>query len=114
MKFKFKKKFDVIVSLETLEHINKSDGIKWIKKCFKLLKKNGIFICSSPLLRIRNGRPFITNPHHLHEMKRSELEKVLKKVFKTKNIYLFIQETNNLKPCINENEGLSIFVIRKK
>ena len=114
LKFKFKKKFDVIVSLETLEHINKSDGIKWIKKCFKLLKKNGIFICSSPLLRIRNGRPFITNPHHLHEMKRSELEKVLKKVFKTKNIYLFIQETNNLKPCINENEGLSIFVIRKK
>ncbi len=113
LNFKYKKKFDVIVSLETLEHINRSDGIKWIKKCYNLLKKNGIFICSSPLLRIRKGKPFITNPHHLHEMKRFELEKILKSTFKTKNLNLFIQENNNLKPCINENEGLSIFVIRK-
>ena len=46
-------------------------------------------------------------------MKRFELEKILKSTFKTKNLNLFIQENNNLKPCINENEGLSIFVIRK-
>ncbi len=71
-------------------------------------------MCSSPLLRIRNGKPFITNPHHLNEMKRSELENILKKTFKVKNINLFIQENNNLKPCIEENEGLSIFVLRKK
>ena len=111
--FKYKKKFDAIVSLETLEHISRLNGIRWIKKCYNLLKKNGIFVCSSPLLRIRNGKPFITNPHHLHEMKRSELEIILKKTFKVKNINLFIQENNNLKPCINENEGLSIFVLRK-
>ncbi len=114
LNFKYKKKFDVIVSLETLEHINKSNGIKWIKKCYSLLNKNGILVCSSPLLRIRNGKPFITNPHHLHEMRRSELENLLKKTFKVNNINLFIQENNNFKPCINENEGLSIFVIRKK
>ena len=45
-----------------------------------------------PLLRIRNGKPFITNPHHLHEMRRSELENLLKKTFKVNNINLFIQE----------------------
>ena len=111
--FNYKKKFDTIVSLETLEHINKTDGIRWIKKCYNLLKKDGIFVCSSPLLRIRNGKPFITNPHHLHEMKKSELENILKKTFKVKNINLFIQESNNLKPCVKENEGLSIFVLRK-
>jgi 2-polyprenyl-3-methyl-5-hydroxy-6-metoxy-1,4-benzoquinol methylase len=111
--FKFEKKFDAIVSLETLEHISKKNGIKWIKKCYNLLKKDGIFVCSSPLLRIRDGKPFITNPHHLHEMKRAELENILKKTFKVKNINLFIQENNNLKPCIDENEGLSIFVLRK-
>ena len=99
--------------METLEHLNKLDGIKWIKKCFNLLKKNGVFICSSPLLRIRNRKSFITNPHHLHEMRRFELEKNLKKIFKVKNLNLFIQESNNLKPCTNENEGLSIFVIKK-
>jgi 2-polyprenyl-3-methyl-5-hydroxy-6-metoxy-1,4-benzoquinol methylase len=113
LNFNYKKKFDIIVSLETLEHINKLDGIRWIKKCYSLLKKNGIFICSSPLLRIRNKKIFITNPHHLHEMRRSELERCLKKIFKVKNINLFIQESNNLKPCTNENEGLSIFVLKK-
>lgn len=114
LNFNYKKKFDAIISLETLEHINKYDGIKWIKKCYKLLKKNGIFVCSSPLLRIRNKKPFITNPHHLHEMKRSELERLLKKIFKVSNINLFIQEGNNIKPCTNENEGLSIFVLKKQ
>lgn len=113
LKYNNRKKFDTIVSLETLEHINKSDGISWIKKCYNMLKKNGIFICSSPLLRIRNGKPFITNPHHLHEMKKTELEKILKRIFKVKNINLFIQESNNLKPCTNENEGLSVFVLKK-
>ena len=113
LNYKYPKKFDVIVSLETLEHINKTDGINWIKKCYKMLKKEGIFICSSPLLRIRNGKPFITNPHHLHEMKKTGLEKIFKKTFKTKNLNLFIQEKNNLKPCTSENEGLSIFVLKK-
>ena len=114
LKYKPNKKFDAIVSLETLEHINREDGINWIKKCYNILKKNGIFVCSSPLLRIRNGKPFITNPHHLYEMKKTELEKILKTTFNTKNINSFIQESNNLKPISNEYEGLSIFVIRKK
>jgi 2-polyprenyl-3-methyl-5-hydroxy-6-metoxy-1,4-benzoquinol methylase len=114
LNFDYKKRFDTIVSLETLEHLNKLDSIKWIKKCYYLLKKNGIFICSSPLLRIRNKKSFITNPHHLHEMKRVELERNLRKIFNVKNLNLFIQENNNLKPCTNENEGLSIFVIKKQ
>jgi 2-polyprenyl-3-methyl-5-hydroxy-6-metoxy-1,4-benzoquinol methylase len=113
LNFNLKKKFDTVVSLETLEHLNKIDGINWIKKCYKLLKKNGIFVCSSPLLRIRNKKAFITNPHHLHEMRRSDLERHLKRIFKKRNINLFIQENNNLKPHANENEGLSIFVLKK-
>ena len=114
LKYKPNKKFDAVVSLETLEHINRVDGINWIKKSYNMLKKNGIFVCSSPLLRIRNGKPFITNPHHLHEMKKSELVKILKSTFNTKNINIFIQDSNSLKPILNENEGLSIFVVRKK
>ena len=114
LKYKPKNRFDAIVSLETLEHINRVDGVNWIKKCYNMLKKNGIFVCSSPLLRVRNGKPFITNPHHLHEMKRAELEQILKSTFHTKDINMFIQESNNLKPISNENEGLSIFVVRKK
>lgn len=113
MNFKFNRKFDAIISVETLEHLNKEDGLKWLQNCYKNLNKNGIFICSSPLLRIRNKKPFITNPHHLHELKKTELFLHLKRIFKTKNVNAFIQETDNLKPLTTETEGLCIFVIKK-
>jgi 2-polyprenyl-3-methyl-5-hydroxy-6-metoxy-1,4-benzoquinol methylase len=113
MNFKFNRKFDAIISVETLEHLNKEDGLKWLQNCYKNLNKNGIFICSSPLLRIRNKKPFITNPHHLHELKKTELFLHLKRIFNTKNVNAFIQETDNLKPLTTETEGLCIFVIKK-
>ena len=72
LNFSFKKKYDAIITLETLEHLSKPQAIKWLIKCKKSLKSNSIFICSSPMLRIRNKKPFITNPHHLYEMKKEE------------------------------------------
>ncbi len=109
----YRNKFDLIVSLETIEHVKKSDAIKWIKNCSFMLKKDGILVCSSPLLRIRNKKPFITNPHHLHEMRKEEFFKTIKKYFKKKTFCSFVQKDNQLAPIFNENEGLSIIVIRK-
>ena len=85
----------------------------WIKKCSSLLEKNGILIISSPLLRIRNKKPFITNPHHLHEMKKDEFIKNLKKIINPKFISLFIQEENNFKPLTDEISGLGYAIIKK-
>ena len=110
---KYKNKFDLIVSLETIEHVKKKDAIEWIKKCSYMLKKNGVLVCSSPLLRIRNNKPFITNPHHLHEMKKNEFFKIISKYFKKETICSFIQKDNQLIPIFKENEGLSIIVVRK-
>ena len=112
-KIKSNKKFDLIISLETLEHLEKKDAIMWIKKCSSLLEKNGILIISSPLLRIRNKKPFITNPHHLHEMKKDEFIKNLKKIINPKFISLFIQEENNFKPLTDEISGLGYAIIKK-
>ena len=108
-----KKKFNVIVSLETIEHLTLEDALSWFKKCNHLLKKNGIFICSSPLLRIRNNKPFITNPHHLYEMKKNEFFYYLKKIFKPKKINSYIQQNDNLIPLTNQKEGLSIISLIK-
>ena len=109
----FKNKFDVIVSLETIEHLTLKDALSWFRKCNHLLKKRGIFVCSSPLLRIRNNKPFITNPHHLYEMKKSEFFYNLKKIFKPKKINSYIQQNDNLIPLSNQKEGLSIISLIK-
>ena len=36
------KETDAIISVETLEHLNKKDGLKWLQTCHKNLNKNGI------------------------------------------------------------------------
>ena len=110
--FNAKNKYDAIISLETLEHLHQDDAIKWLKKCKKSLKSNSIFICSSPLLRLRNNKPYITNPHHLHEMKQGEFFKNLKNIFKPKSINFFIQSENFFKPHTNEKEGLCMAILK--
>jgi len=109
----FRRKFDVIVSLETLEHLTIKDALLWFKKCNNMLRKKGIFVCSSPLLRIRNKKPFITNPHHLHEMRKNEFFYNLKKIFNPKKINSYIQQNNNLIPLSNQKDGLCIISLTK-
>ena len=36
MNFKFKRKFDAIISVETLEHLNKEHGLKWLQNCYRI------------------------------------------------------------------------------
>ena len=107
-----KNKFDLIVSIETLEHLNKNDAIRWLIKCKKMLKKSGILICSSPLLRIKKNKPYITNPHHLYEMKKREFFSTLKNIFKPKSISAYIQNNNSLVPITKEENGLCFVVIK--
>ena len=77
-----------------------------------MLKKNGIFICSSPLLRIKNNKPIITNPHHLHEMKKNEFMQNLKKIFRPKIFISYIQDGYSMKPLTNEKNGLCFTYIK--
>lgn len=68
--------FDVIVSFETLEHIE--DYQKFIQEIKRVLKDDGLFILSTP-----NDKEFPEGAHfHIHEFERKELESLLKKYFK--------------------------------
>src|SRR3954464_14125728 len=59
--------FDVIVSLETIEHL--SDPLRFLNSLRRLLKSNGRLVLSTP----ESSRTQGTNPYHLHEMRLSEL-----------------------------------------
>ena len=44
-KLKIKKKFDVILNMEVIEHVNNPND--YLKACQKLLKPNGLMVCST-------------------------------------------------------------------
>jgi len=85
--------FDIIVSLETIEHL--MDPEKFLSECKRVLKSNGIFICStpnrtifSPYYAFLKGKTKLK--FHTHEFYRKEFLKTLKKFYS--QVTLFTQD----------------------
>jgi len=83
--------FDVIISFETIEHLSKGDGIKFLEQIKKILKKDGILILSTPN-KERTLLSSYKNIYHIHEYYESEIVEILKKYFK--NVKIYNQEIN--------------------
>ena len=64
--------FDVIVSLETIEHLR--DPRRFLKECFRILRREGIFICSTPNAEVT---PKIKSPDHIKEFSPKEFKGLL-------------------------------------
>lgn len=72
---------DVVVSFETIEHIE--DYKTFMAEVKRVLKDDGLFILSTP-----NDVEFPeTNHYHVHEFERKELESLVKKYFKNSKSY---------------------------
>jgi len=82
------KKFDVITSFHTLEHIHKKQQDNFIKMIYDCLNERGKFFIEVPLLLSKPlGVPLY--PYHLHEPKFNELSKMLvKNNFKINLVYI--------------------------
>jgi len=93
-----KKFFDVVICLEGFEHITFFEGQKFLKESKRILKKGGLLIISTPLLR--NNKYHSGNKYHLCEYKEDELYKVFSeakfKIITIKNL----KEINNTKVII--------------
>lgn len=128
---KNKKKFDVIVSFETVEHLKEYE--KFIHLLHKNLKRGGLLVISTPNKFFTDafyGGNF--NPYHVKEFYTEELYNIIFKIFKNKpdifvqrpanknhavlsTIYSFIV---NEKPDIKKDNGSivgvdNIYVVRK-
>ena len=69
--------FDVIVSFETIEHLERYED--FLRECKRVLKTNGIFICSTPN---RDGRFGYKNPFHLREFSAEEFYELIARYFR--------------------------------
>ncbi len=71
--------FDVIISVETIEHLNREGQMAWIRKVDQLLKPHGVFVLTCPIRP--GGGPNPKNPKHLWEPDRLELLDMLSVYF---------------------------------
>jgi 2-polyprenyl-3-methyl-5-hydroxy-6-metoxy-1,4-benzoquinol methylase len=105
--------FDVIVSIETLEHLPNAICREYLHDIGCWLKKGGILIASSPMLRYRDGKPYVTNPYHINEMPRSELLDMFEMSLPGFVFQFFYQDETRFLPLLDEHSGFCILVARK-
>lgn len=74
--------FDVIVSFETIEHVNESVQDQFLNEIERVLKKDGTLIISTPDKYLHTDLPKHENPFHVKEFYFNEFEEFLKKKFK--------------------------------
>lgn len=79
--------FDMIVSFETIEHVDELVQDKFLKEASRVLKKNGILVISTPDKYLYTDLPNHRNPYHIKEFYYSEYKDFWRK---TSNMLTFI------------------------
>ena len=66
----YDERFDVVVCLEGIEHVNKQIGKKFISESHRVLKKEGLLLVSSPkhITKEHSGNPYHIYEYDLHEL----------------------------------------------
>jgi 2-polyprenyl-3-methyl-5-hydroxy-6-metoxy-1,4-benzoquinol methylase len=106
-------KFNSIVCLETFEHIDFENSIQLLKKFDKMLEPLGTLVISTPMLRYKDGKPYVTNPYHINEMPKDALLYLFLTEFRAYTRYYFHQNISTFTPLQKENTGFLIMVARK-
>jgi ubiquinone/menaquinone biosynthesis C-methylase UbiE len=77
--------FDAVVSFEVIEHV--LDYHKYLSEVFRVLKRDGIFILSTPNRRVASPNGTLSNPDHCREFDPDEFKDVLAKQFTSVALY---------------------------
>lgn len=72
------KTFDIVVSFETIEHID--DYVSFLKEIKRVLKNEGILIISTPNKEFSDYHSHY-NPYHIREFREEEFTSILKQYF---------------------------------
>ncbi|MDP2324557.1 MAG: class I SAM-dependent methyltransferase, partial [Gammaproteobacteria bacterium] len=105
---------DSVVSLETLEHIPIEACLRFLMAAGCWIKPGGVLVASSPMLRYRDGKPYVTSPYHVNEMPRDELLPMFRDALPGYQIYCYHQRQDTFLPLLDEAEGFMVVVARRK
>jgi 2-polyprenyl-3-methyl-5-hydroxy-6-metoxy-1,4-benzoquinol methylase len=105
-----------VVTLETLEHVPLNVAHRFLRDHGRWLIPGGVLVASSPMLRYRDGQPYITSPFHVNEMPKAGLlamfEELLPGSGWVKHYYR--QEQEAFVPLLDEDTGFCVLVARKR
>lgn len=94
---------DIYISLETIEHINE-DKV-FLDEVKRVLKRGGIFICSTPNRTITNPGTTIEqkprNPFHVREYNKEDFNALLQSKFESVELF-----------GLNKKSSFAVFIIR--
>jgi 2-polyprenyl-3-methyl-5-hydroxy-6-metoxy-1,4-benzoquinol methylase len=83
--------FDLVVSMEAIEHFTKENGLLFLDQVKRVLKKDGLFIGSTPEVENRSILKLyslqLQDPFHLFLYSKSILKKTLSKYFTHVEVY---------------------------
>lgn len=88
--------FDVVVSFETIEHIDENQQLLFLKEIKRVLKENGVLIISTPDKLNYSDKKNYKNEFHIKEFYENEYHTFLSSFFKNIEFYYQIQEVCNL------------------
>ena len=78
--------FDVVVSFETIEHLDRSEQVDFLGQVKRLLKSDGLFIASTPNKLVYSDQSSFTNEFHKAEFYVDEFRAFLEKSFENVQI----------------------------
>jgi len=102
------KSIDLLVSFETIEHINEKDQEIFMNEIERVLKPRGVLIMSTP--NITAFRAERENDFHLKELKLKEYLELLQSKFKFNKIYYQDNLESNFILSKNETTNLNYFL----
>lgn len=91
--------FDMVVSFETIEHVDEGMQEKFLNEIFRVLKNDGILIMSTPDKYLHTDLPKHNNPFHIKEFYFNEFAQFLKTKFK--HVEFFNQTIDNFGLILN-------------
>lgn len=89
LNLKLTEKVDVVVAMESIEHFNKKDGVKYIKNLTNCLVNKGVLVGSSsfPLSKKDAIKLCSTNPYHKYIYTLEEIYSLFRKYFEEVQIF---------------------------
>lgn len=97
---------DIIVSFETIEHVNEDLQHKFLKEIKRVLKKDGVLIMSTPDRDIYSQLVHYNNEYHVKEFSKIEYKQFLSPYFKYTQFYT--QGFKVTSVISNENQETSL------
>lgn len=105
---------DAVVTLETLEHVPEDVCRTFLYDVGRWIKPGGVLVASSPMLRYRDGKPFVTSPYHVNELPTVLLVQMFYDCLPGYTIHHYHQRQDTFLPLLDEDTGFLVVVARRK